>query len=169
MVSGCGPIGLFAVAAARAMTGARIVAVDPSAARRRLAAVAGADVTCAPDDLADQPPCDAVIETSGVAPALAAAFAGTRKGGRVVYCGLPSTPLPVDISGQIVLREIALVGIYGRHLTRTWEDMSRLLTEGGLDITPLLAQEFPLARFADALALARGGDSGKVLFDLTAP
>lgn len=167
LVSGCGPIGLFAVAAARAMSDAEILAVDPSPARRALATTAGADIAVAPEDVARLPMADAVIETSGVGAALTAAFQKTRKGGRIAYCGLPSEPLPVDVTGQIVLREVALVGVYGRHLTKTWREMDRLLNEG-LDIEPLLAGEFALPAFAEAFALARRGDSGKVLFDLGA-
>ncbi|MBJ3778031.1 alcohol dehydrogenase catalytic domain-containing protein [Acuticoccus mangrovi] len=166
MVSGCGPIGLFAVAAARAMTGATIQAVDPSDARLDLARMAGADIACRPEALGELAACDAVIETSGVQGALDAAFRQTRKGGRIVYCGLPSEPLSVDVTGQIVLREVALEGVYGRHLTRTWRTMSDLL-EQGLDIEPLLTAELPIERFGEALRLARAGTHGKIVFDLS--
>lgn len=175
LVSGCGPIGLLAIAAARAFGAARVLASDPVAARRRLALAAGADVAL--DPAAGPVPAtvrewtggngvDATIETSGSAAGLADALGATASSGAVVVAGLPDGDVPVDVAGQVVLREIALKGIYGRRLDGSWVEMERALA-GTLDIAPLITHRFPLDAFDAALVTAASGEAGKALFDLS--
>lgn len=174
LVSGCGPIGLMAIAAARALGAAQVIASDPVAARRRLALAAGADVALDPAAGAVAEAVrertggigvDAAVETSGSAAGLAAALRATATTGTVVVAGLPDADVPVDVAGQVVLREIVLKGIYGRRLDRSWVDTERALA-GALDVAPLITHRFPLDDFDTALATAASGEAGKALFDV---
>ncbi|MCY6379400.1 zinc-binding dehydrogenase [Hoeflea prorocentri] len=174
LVSGCGPIGLFAVAALKALGAELIIASDLSKSRRKLALKAGARIAIDPRE---ENPIETVqketngegvgatIETSGASNAITAALQATAVGGTAVMAGLPAGAVSVDIAGQIVLREITLKGIYGRLLAETWDRTTSLL-EAGLDISPLITDTYDLEDFEYAIQMARSGQSGKVVFDV---
>ena len=171
MVSGCGPIGLMAVAAARAFGARLLLAVDPVSERRAFALRMGADRALDPgaEDVAgiarSLGGMDGVIETSGAPPALSTALRAAMRGGTVLVSGLPEAEVPVDVAGQIVLREVALKGAYGRLLDRTWLDLERALA-GPLDIAPVITDRFPLDEVAAAIRCAQGATAGKVLLSM---
>ena len=95
-IYGLGGVGLAALLGALAGGGNPVVAVDPVAAKRALARELGAAAAFAPDDaaagieaqLGGKP--DVVVETVGKARVLEAAYALTRRGGRLVTVGLPN-------------------------------------------------------------------------------
>lgn len=174
LVSGCGPIGLMAIAAAQHFGAARIIASDPVAERRQLARAMGADLAANPakDHLAKV--CadatagagvDVTIETSGSAPAIAAGLCAIARGGAMVIAGLPAREVPIDITGQVVLREVSLHGVYGRLIDRTWLDAERAL-ETGLDVSGVITHTCALDDYKEAIAVAQGASAGKVLFRL---
>lgn len=174
LVSGCGPIGLMAIAAARHLGAASLMAADPAPQRRALALKAGADSAIDPlsEDLVARVQevtgtgVDVVIETSGAPSAIQTALRATTRGGTMILVGLPAADVPVDLAGQIVLREVVLRGSYGRLLDRTWLDMERAL-KFGLDVDGIITHSFPLDNFREAISTARAAAAGKVLFDLT--
>lgn len=173
LVSGCGPIGLMAIAAAKHLGAASLLAADPAPQRCALALKAGADVAIDPlnEDLVARVQdaigtgVDVVIETSGAAIAIQTALKATTRGGTMVLVGLPAADVPIDLAGQVVLREVALRGAYGRLLDQTWLDMERAL-KFGLDIDDIITHSFPLEGFREAISTARSAAAGKVLFDL---
>jgi len=61
---------------------------------------------------------------------------------------------------------LTIKGIYGREMYETWYQMSVML-ESGLDITPVITHRFTYSDYEDAFAVARSGDSGKVILDWT--
>jgi threonine 3-dehydrogenase len=166
LVSGCGPVGLFAIAAARALGAARIVASDVSEERLRIARAVGADTTIDPRSgpLPSAIPggADVAIETSGVVGAIADSLAAVRPGGQVLMLGLPDAPVPIDITRHVVLREVAVRGLYGRLIDETWLQLERLLLAKALNLAPILTHTFPLAEYDRAFALAASGAAGKV-------
>lgn len=174
LVSGCGPIGLFAVAAAKYYGARDIVACDPVSDRRDIAIRMGANVALDPIDqdvvqhsnsrtAGNGVACS--VETSGVTSALAGAFRATRKGGRVITAGLPAEDTPIDLAGQIVLREISLHGIYGRKLDETWLDVETAVNSG-LNMSEVITHDFELEDYISAIQTAQSGKSGKVVFKL---
>lgn len=174
LVSGCGPIGLMAIAAARHFGAQRIIACDPSPERRSFALKMGANSSIDPltDNVAEHTRqalnssgADLCIETSGVAPAISAGLQATTRGGTMIMAGLPPQDIPIDITGQIVLREITLRGIYGRLLDQTWVDTERALLSG-LNIAPVITHVFALKDYREAIATARGAKPGKVLLEM---
>ena len=105
---------------------------------------------------------DAAIETSGVASAIDGTLAAMRPGGQVFMLGLPDAPVPIDITRHVVLREVAVRGLYGRLIDETWLQVERLLLAKALNLAPILTHTFPLADYDRAFALAASGEAGKV-------
>jgi threonine 3-dehydrogenase len=175
LVSGCGPIGLLAIAAARALGVRWIAATDLSQTRRSLALEMGATVAFDPREGdvhhaagAQAPPdgIDAAVEASGAADAIRAAVAAVRPGGTVVLTGLPPAPVELDLARHVILREVVLRGIYGRELERTWREVEALLPRLGDALDRIVTHEFELEDFDEAFATALSGNAGKVQFRL---
>jgi threonine 3-dehydrogenase len=172
VVVGCGPIGLFAVAAARALGAARIIGVDVRAERRALARRLGCDSVLDPtaaDPIqailacTDGVGADALIESSGSVPAIEGAFRYLRKGGRCALIGLPSAPVRLNLGPDVVFKEARIIGIHGRAMFATWTQMTNLLRRGLLDVAPVITHEMPLTDCEAGFALLRDGQAGKIV------
>lgn len=170
-VFGCGPAGLFAVAVARAMRAARVVALDINPDRLKLATTMGATETldARADGLVDVlremtggAGFDAALEMSGAAAAFNGALKALRPGGRLIAFGIPSKDVTFDLANDVIMKQRQVVGIVGRHMWRTWERMQALL-DGGLDPTPVITHRFRLSEFEAAIETIKSGISGKVV------
>jgi len=171
LVSGCGPIGLMSIATAKAQGAGPIIVTDPVAERRAFALRLGAGTAINPlvEDVAerarqitDGAGVDIAIETSGVGMAISAAIEATATGGTCFESGLPEREVPINVATHIVLREVALRGVYGRRLDKTWQETADALS-GTLEIDNIITDVFPLENFRDALELAQSAKVGKVL------
>lgn len=171
-VIGCGPIGLLAIGAAKALGAASITGVDVNAYRLGLASQMGA--TRVVDSSREEVPTvlrgesrgagvDAVIECSGNPGAIVSALQGMRKGGKVALVGLPSCPVSLDLGPMVVFKEATLIGIHGRRMFETWTSMSNLLDRGLLDIEPVITHVMGLDEFDKGCELLRRGEAGKVI------
>jgi threonine 3-dehydrogenase len=174
LVTGCGPIGCMAVAVARHAGARFIVATDLEPYRRDLAERMGATRAVDPRsvDLADvqrelgmTEGFDVALEMSGSPSALGSAIANMCHGGKIAMLGIPSGEVVID-ANALVFNMLTLRGIYGREMYETWYQMS-VLTHAGLDIAPVITHRFSHRDFAEALAVARSGRSGKVVLDWT--
>jgi threonine 3-dehydrogenase len=172
VVIGCGPIGLFAIASARALGASRIIGLDVREERLGLARKVGCglmldplhtDVTARVLEATDGVGADAIIEASGNAAALESAFRFLRKGGRCALIGLPSVPVRLNLGPDVIFKEATIVGIHGREMFRTWTRMQELLSSGLLNVDPVATHEMPLSDAAEGLALLERGDGGKVI------
>ena len=172
VVIGCGPIGLFAIASARALGASRIIGLDVREERLVLARKVGCglmldplhtDVTARILEATDGVGADAIIEASGNAAALESAFRFLRKGGRCALIGLPSAPVRLNLGPDVIFKEATIVGIHGRQMFRTWTRMEQLLASGLLNVDPVVTHEMPLERYGEALALLEAGEGGKVI------
>jgi alcohol dehydrogenase len=165
-IYGLGGVGLAALIGAIAGGANPVVAIDPFEGKRALGLELGAGATFAPDDaeaaieahLGGKP--DIVIETVGKARVLEAAYALTRRGGRVVTVGLPN---PAE---QFCIPAVSIVGdgktIIGSYLGASIpsRDIPRyigLWRAGRLPVEKLLSTVSPLSEI-NALfdKLARG-------------
>ncbi len=171
-VIGCGPIGLFAIASAKAMGASTIIGLDVREERLGLAKRVGCDLTLNPrsQDVAvrileatDGVGADSIIEASGSEVALEGAFTFLRKGGRCALIGLPSSPVRLNLGPDVIFKEARIVGIHGREMFRTWTRMQQLLASGLLNVAPVVTHEMPLTDYAAGLALLEGGEGGKVI------
>ncbi|HYL81167.1 MAG TPA: zinc-binding dehydrogenase, partial [Candidatus Acidoferrum sp.] len=169
---GCGPIGLFAVASAKALGASRIIGLDIREERLALAKRVGCDISLDPrqKDATDRileatggVGADSIVEASGSAVALEGAFKFLRKGGRCALVGLPSEPVRLDLGPDVVFKEATIIGIHGREMFRTWTRMLQLLASGLLLVEPVVTHEMPLESCAEGLALLEAGKGGKVI------
>lgn len=172
LVTGCGPIGIFAVAVARASGAASVIATDPNPYRLALASRNGAtrilnpvseDVVAAVRGLTGGVGADVVLEMSGNQQAIASAFAALRLGGHVSLLGLPPEPIQLDLSDAIIFKSATVRGITGRRIWETWYQTAALLEGGVIDVCPVITHKLPLTEFHRAIELLESGESGKIV------
>jgi L-idonate 5-dehydrogenase len=153
LVTGCGPIGALAIAAAR-MGGAReIVATDLSDAPKAIALRMGADRFHA-DGLdryaADKGFFDVAMEASGSPRALLGILPVMRPGGTIVQIGIGGdAPVPMSV---LAAKEITWRGTFRFHAE--FAMAVEALAARRIDVEPLLTERFPIERAAEAFALA---------------
>ena len=162
LISGCAPQGLFACAIAKAGGARKVIALDASEYRRKLAVKMGADVAIDPSDagglakitkVCGPEGVDEVIEMSGGAKAVARGLKLLRPGGRFVAFGLPDADLSLDYAGDIVKRGIRLEGVAGREIFRSWYKMESLLKSGAVNPRPAVTHTFSFKDFKKAFDL----------------
>ena len=173
LVTGCGPIGIFAVGICKAAGASRIIASDVNQTRLDLARRMGAHDAVTPGEAEDAVRAatnglgvDVVLEMSGVPSAIHQAFALVRVGGRVQMLGIPSRPIDLDLATEVIFKGITVYGVVGRKMYDTWIQMTQFLRSGQFDPTPVITHRFPLEAFDDAIAAIKGGSAGKVVFEI---
>lgn len=158
LVTGCGPIGVLCILAARRAGAAEIVATDLSDFTLSLAAKVGADRTVntgrEPDALAaygaDRGYFDVLYECTGVAAALAGGIAALRPRGVILQLGLGGDmTLPMM---AITAKELELRGSFRFH--PEFALGVGLMQRGLIDVKPLITQTVPLAQAEDAFRIA---------------
>ncbi|MCJ7564788.1 MAG: L-threonine 3-dehydrogenase, partial [Candidatus Aminicenantes bacterium] len=92
------------------------------------------------------------------------AFKVVGKGGRVSLIGLPPNPVELDLTSDIIYKEIRVYGSTGRLMWQTWYDTQKLLGSGQFDPLPVITHRFRLEEYDEALKLARSRQAGKILF-----
>lgn len=172
VVLGCGPIGLFAVGIVRALGARSVIAVEPNEFRRNLAKQMGADQLVDPSqedpvaavlEATEGHGAEVVLEMSGVAKVIDQGTRMLAGAGRMALLGLPSGPVSLDLTDQVIFREARLYGVTGRELFQTWQQTTTLLATGMVDPGPVITHRFPLDRFEEAFEAAASGRAGKVI------
>lgn len=158
LVTGCGPIGILCILAARRAGADLIVATDLSPFTLKMAEAAGADLTLNmaenPADLeqftADKGTFDVLFECSGAAPALAAGISAMRPGATIVQLGLGGDmSLPMM---AITAKELALKGSFRFH--EEFFTAVSLMQKGLIDVKPFITQTFALNDAVAAFEIA---------------
>ncbi len=171
-VTGCGPIGVFAVAVARAAGAAQVIASDVAPYRLDLARRMGADavVDVSKEDfvvrareLTEGRGLDGVLEMSGNPKAIRDGLAALRNGGRLSLLGLPREDFGLDWNNLLVFKGITLQGIAGRRLWETWVQMDTMLRTGRLDIRPGITHVLPMEKVVEGIEKLRSGNAGKIV------
>ncbi len=172
LITGMGPIGMFAVSVCRALGAAKIYATEVSPYRIAIAEQLGVDVILNPakEDakaalLRMEPGgVDGVLEMSGHPSSLDLAMATVRPGGRLSLLGVyASSPQPIDVNA-VIFEGLDIQGIVGRRLWETWTEMQTLLKSGKLILDPVITHELPYTEFQSAMELMKAGKAGKVVF-----
>jgi len=178
VVFGAGPIGLAAVATLADRGVLDVIAVDLSERRLALARALGARATLNParDDVwkgiralhgeapvlgAPMAASDAYVEASGASPLIGEILSNAKAEARVSVVALHRQPVPVSFL-LVMMKQLTLRGAmeYTADFSRT------LALLGRRDLAPMITHRFPLARFAEALAVARdAAASGKVMIE----
>jgi threonine 3-dehydrogenase len=174
LVTGAGPIGCMATAVVRHAGARHVVVTDLNPYRLELARSMGATLAVDPRerDLADvqrelgmTEGFDIGLEMSGNPDALRSMIANMAHGGRIAVLGIPAAEIALDLN-PIIFNMLTVKGIYGREMYETWYQMTVML-QSGLDIRPVITHRFSHRDFEEAFAVARSGESGKVLLDWT--
>lgn len=158
LVSGCGPIGALAVAAARVHGAAEITAVDLTEETLAVARRMGADrtINVAADPAwvqrhaADKGTFDVMLECSGNERALRAGLEVMRPRGTVVQLGLGG-----DVSipqNMVVAKELSICGSFRFHAE--FALAVRLINERRVDMQPMITGAFPVQQAREAFELA---------------
>jgi threonine 3-dehydrogenase len=172
-VLGCGPIGVFSVAVAKAAGATAVIATDTKPFRLGLAKQLGADHLLNPAqddvegfvrDFAGGEGLDVVLEMSGAPSAIRQAMRICRRGGRVSLLGIPTQPVALDMAEDMIFKALTVQCIVGRRLYETWDMMRTLLSSGRLDITPAITHQLPWQEYDAGMSLMRDGLCGKVIF-----
>src|ERR1700749_229706 len=155
-VVGCGPIGLFCIAVARACGASEVFAIEINDHRRKLAEEMKADHVLNPakDNVyekvmaaTDGTGVDVILEMSGHPDAIRLGFKILRLGGRASLLGIPSKPMELNLANDIIFKGAVVQGINGRLMYKTWFQMNALLSTGKLDPDPVALERTPMADF----------------------
>ena len=158
LITGCGPIGLLSILAARRAGAAEIVATDLSDFTLDLARKNGADqginMVNSPEQLTEYQAgkgyFDVLYECSGAAPALAAGIAALRPGGVIVQLGLGGDmSLPMM---AITAKELQLRGSFRFH--QEFFTGVELMQKGLIDVKSLISHTLPLEQTEKDFTLA---------------
>ncbi|MBA3557281.1 MAG: L-threonine 3-dehydrogenase [Gemmatimonadaceae bacterium] len=173
LITGCGPIGIFAVGICAAAGASRIIASDVNDTRLALAKTMGAHDAVHPEEAeatvkrwTNGLGVDVVLEMSGVPSAIHQAFALVRVGGRVQMLGIPAKPIDVNFATEIIFKGITIYGVVGRRMYDTWHQMTRFLRSGEFDPTPVITHRFPLEEIDEAMRVIKSGEAGKVILEI---
>jgi L-idonate 5-dehydrogenase len=154
LVTGCGPIGVLVIVAARLAGASEIVATDIAphslAMARRFGADSCIDVGQGADALAPwqqgKGSLDAAFECSGNARAYGPAIAALRPRGVMVAVGIGGeAALPMN---AIVAKEIALVGTF--RFDVEFAEAARLIGSRLVDLKPMISAVYPMEKALEA-------------------
>lgn len=160
-VVGIGGVGASAILGAVLAGAGRIVAVDTSSEKLRVAADLGATDTVAggPDagaavlDLTSGG-VDCAMESAGTADAFATAYGSARRGGRIVTVGLvdPATPYALDVAAHVTSAK-TIVGSYMGSCNPATDipKFAEMYRRGRFPIDRLITHRMPLAEVNTAL------------------
>jgi len=173
-VFGCGPAGLFTVAACKALGAVKVIAVDVNPMHLEMAKPMGADelLDGADPSLMERleshrggAGLDVTIDMSGNHRAIVTAIRSLRKGGTFVAFGIPPGPIELNLANDVILPGRRILGIVGRHMFRTWELMQRLIESGKLNPAPIITHRYKMADFDEAIRVRASTDArvGKVI------
>ena len=174
-VLGCGPVGLFSVAIAKASGAALVLAVDLNDFRLNLAKKMGADATLNARNveegdivnwLADANEgygVDIVLEMSGAPSAIDSAFRGVRNGGRITLFGIPSSPVRIDVAESMIFKNLTVLALNGRRIFDTWYKTRWMMESGVVNLKPLITHEMGMDKIEEAMQLLANGDACKII------
>jgi threonine 3-dehydrogenase len=171
-ITGCGPIGLFAIAVARACGAAKVFAIEVNEYRRKVAKKMHADFVLDPSiqdvrtivkDETNGVGVDVLCEMAGHPDAIRTGFDIVRRGGRVSLLGLTSKPISLNFSEDIIFKGLTIQGINGRRMYQTWYQMTALLKAGKLDLHPVITDRLAMKDFAKGMDRLKSGEASKIL------
>jgi len=171
-ITGCGPIGLFSIAVARACGATQIFALEVNQYRRRIAEQMRPDFVLDPtkDDVyqvvmdhTGGTGVDVVLEMAGRSEAIRLAFRILRLGGRISMLGIPSKPVELNFAEDVIFKGATIQGINGRRIYQTWYQMTALLKAGKLDLHPVITDRIAMKDFSKGMERLKTGVASKIL------
>ncbi len=175
LVTGCGPVGLLAIAVARILGARRIFATEVNPVRTRLARTMGADHVYNPlevgADLArtivsetEGQGVDVSLEMSGHPSSLRLAFEALTSGGRVSLLGLLDKEASLDFDNAMIFKAARVYGIFGRRMFSTWYQVKGLLARPELrtKMAEIITHRVAIGELPRAMELIQSMQAAKV-------
>jgi len=166
-VVGAGPLGLLAIQLARIMGAGRIFAIELAAARLKVAESLGAqpcleeeaEATIYEGTLGRG--VDLVVETAGTAKAQESCLDLARKGGRVLYLGIPEREVHLCRAAveRLVREELTIYGSWNSYSAPfpgyEWQTSLTYMARGQLQTKPLITHRFTLQQAKEAFIMMK--------------
>ncbi len=175
LITGCGPIGLLAIAAAKTFGAATVIATEVNPVRSALAHRMGADLVLNPRDQPDGllpaiaertggHGIDVSLEMSGHPSSLGLVFGALAAGGRVSLLGLFDRAATLDLDNAIIFKAARVHGIFGRRMFDTWYTVKGLLArpEFRERMAQIITHRVPISELGRAMALIESAQAAKV-------
>lgn len=175
VVIGAGPIGLVTALSLLAAGCARLYVSDVDEAKLALAASLGpiTPVNVRSETLADVVRAgtdgwgaDIVVECSGNPRGATGIFEPLCPGGRVVFIGGQSDPIPYDV-GAAMVREARVEHVF--RYAHVFPRCIEMLSSGAIDVKPLITRTFGFDDSVEAFELAAAAPAGEVKMQIEMP
>jgi L-iditol 2-dehydrogenase len=168
VVIGPGPIGLLAVAVAKALGASPVILVGTRESRNEIGRKLGADhvIDARNEDVVARVKeltgkgADYVVDCAGVETTVNQAVHMTNRGGRICLAAFPKTAVSFDL-GALAVNNIYLYGIRGEGRSATHRAMA-LMEAGRFDAGLVHTHTFPLEDLPTALKYARERIDGAI-------
>lgn len=161
VVIGPGPIGLLAVAVAKALGASPVILIGTRENRNKIGRALGADITIDPNQ--EDPVArvkeltgkgaDYVVDCAGNETTVNQAVHMTNRGGRICMAAFPKKPVNFDL-GALAVNNIYLYGIRGEGRSATHRAMA-FMAEKRFDASLIHTHTFPMEDLPTALRYAR--------------
>ncbi|MBC7325740.1 MAG: NAD(P)-dependent alcohol dehydrogenase, partial [Moorella sp. (in: Bacteria)] len=163
VILGAGPIGLLTLQAARAYGANPVVITDASAFRLSVARSLGADLAV---NVSEEKAiaaileylgaeADVVVEAAGAPAAIQETWKLVRRGGRVVFIGLPAQDIVGYSFAELSRKELDILGIF--RYANVYPRAIHMVARGIINLKALITHHFPLEEVQAALELADRG------------
>lgn len=163
VITGDGPISLFATAIARVCGVTKIFMIGMSDKMMEIGKKLGADYLLSITKTTQEERikfikdntygvgADIALEIVGNQQSISDAFKCVRKGGRISAFGIsPQPSIMIDYDNDIVFKGIQVDGISGRKIFDTWYRVRNLLASGRLDVRPVITDMMLIDDFRKA-------------------
>jgi threonine 3-dehydrogenase len=170
LITGAGPVGMMAVAVAKHVGARYVVITDVNEYRLSLAKKMGATLAINPQktsltdamhELGMKEGFDVGLEMSGNSRAFNDMLMHMNHAGKIALLGFLPKETQIDWN-QVIMKGLKLKGIYGREMFDTWYKMITML-QSGLDISPVITNEFHIDDYEKAFKAMASGESGKII------
>lgn len=175
LVTGCGPIGLLAIATAKALGATTVLGTEVNPVRAALARKMGVDAVFNPADEGDRlatvvreaaggQGVDVALEMSGHPGSLTLVFEALTPGGRVSLLGLFDRPAVLDVDRALVFKAARVHGIFGRRMFATWYQVKGLLARPAFQekVREIITHRVPIPEIGRAMELLEAQQAAKI-------
>lgn len=179
-VLGIGPIGMFAVQWAKIFGASTVIAIDVFEEKLNIAKSLGADICINSKsidpivrvkELTDDKGVDVAVESAGTPFTSAQIFSFPKKGGTVVFMGIPygDVPVPREHFEKIMRNELTVVGswnaISAPYPGREWQATLNFMKEGKIKVKPMVTHRITIDQIPETFERIYKRDSffGKVM------
>lgn len=172
LITGAGSIGLFAIPIAKENGASKIIVIEPSDLKKKIALQVGADEVIDPGEsnirekllkITEGNGPDVLLEMSGNVNSIKLGLDVLCNGGTVSLLGIPPSDIPLNLAEQIIFKGITIHGITGRRMYETWYQCEKFLLKSGKLIDPIITHSVNIDDIEKGFELMETNRAVKVL------